>query len=517
MSTSFRQTARRIIPRWRDSSAAATTGELEPLHRPKSVQAFVPDELTDRIDDWRKNESLSFATDLVSAGLVLGAERNGEVRRAVDYIRSLKEDAPFSATSLAVFVAEGPQNSKQATLELDDGESIRNASRGQIQELKARVRNYPRNALAWVDIARHYAMLGANRKAGRSMNIGLAVSPDNRFVLRSAARLHVHLGENDKAYEILRRSPATRRDPWLRAAEIAVAGLANKVPTRLRSTRRGLSAGNFCPAHISELASAVATVELAAGSVKSARRLFNLGLQEPTENAVAQADWAANHISGISLNSDHFQLPRTFEARAVEHFSELELSECVAECRRWSDDEPFSTRPLEIATFASVVGLEDHRAAVTFARRGLISNPDSFLLRNNLVVALAEAGCVDCAKKEYDVIKPSNVGPWERTYWLATRGLLAFKEHDEQYGRKLYEEAVACARKQPDDQSEALALVHWAHEEARAGEVLEADKLAEQATQLPSGSSSTIMKIALNRYERLKTKGEGSELRSLSH
>ena len=505
MSTSVRQTPRRIIPRWRDSSVAANTGELKPLTGPRSVHSVTSEELANRISDWRKHQSLAFATDLVSAGIVLGAEGNGEVKRAVGYIRSLKENAPMSATRLATFVARGPQDITQTPIELNDDKSIQTSSREQIKELKTRVRNYPRNALAWVDIARHYAMLGASRQSVRSMDIGLAISPDNRFVLRSAARLYVHVGEEDKAYEILRRSPATRRDPWLRAAEIAVAGLTNKVPRRLRSTRKGLSTGNFDPAHISELASAVATVELTAGSVKSARRLFNLGLREPTENAVAQADWATDHISGISLNEHHFRLPRTFEARAVEHFAELEFSECVAECGRWLDDEPFSTRPLELATYTLIVGLEDYQAAIAFARRGLISNPENFLLRNNLIVAIAEDGCVDRAKKEYEVIKPSNLDDWERTYWLATRGLLAFKEYDEQRGRKLYEEAVACARSQPDEQSEALALVHWAYEEFRSGMVLEADKLVERATQLSSSSSSTNMKIALERYERLKS------------
>ena len=509
VSTSFRQTPRRIIPRWRDSSVAATTGELDPLQGPSKLQPSMSEELTNRISDWRKHQSLAFATDLVSAGVVLDAESNADVRRAVDYIRSLGENAPMSAAGLATFVAVGPENNSQATIELEDDESLRTSSRGQIQHLKTRVRSYPRNALAWVDIARHYAMLGASLKAVQSMDISLAVSPDNRFVLRSAARLHVHLGEMEKAYEVLRRSPATRKDPWLRAAEIAVAGLANKVPGRLRSTRRGLSAGNFDPAHISELAIAIATVELTAGSVKSARRLFNLGLQKPTENAVAQADWAADHISGIALNEDHFLLPRTFEARAVEHFSEFEFEECMADCARWSDDEPFSTRPLEIATFASIVGLEDYQAAITFARRGLISNPDNFLLRNNLIVALAEAGCVGNAKEEYDVIKPSKMDGSERTYWLGTRGLLAFKEDDEQRGRKLYEEAVACARKQPAKHSEALALIHWAYEEFRVGKVLKADRLAEQAAQLSSGLSLDIVKMALDKYERLKCRRDG--------
>ena len=513
VSTSIKQMDRRIIPRWRDSSVAATTGELNPFHKAKSVRPPASDELADRISDWMKDQSLAFATDLVSAGMVVGAESNIEVRRAVDYIRSLGTNAPLSANSLATFLAEGSEERIQATLEPNVEEGIRTFSRGQIQGLKARVRNYPRNAIAWVDIARHYAMLGANRKAVQSMRIGLALSPDNRFVLRSAARLHVHLDEPDRAYDILRRSPATRRDPWLRAAEIAVAGLTDKVPARLRNTRRGLRGGNLDPTHISELASAVATLEMTSGSIKPARRLFNLGLQNPTENAVAQADWAADQISGISLREDHFRLPRTFEARAAEHFSKLEFDECVGECRRWSDDEPFASRPLEIGTFAAILGSEDYQAAIAFARRGLISNPKSFPLRNNLVVALAEAGCIDEAKREYEAVMQSNVDSREQIYWLATGGLLAFKGDDEEVGRKRYENAVAHARKQRDRLAEALALGHWAYEEFRAGKVLQADKRAEQAAQVLEVSMglSSIKKIVLSKYERLKSRAEGCQ------
>jgi hypothetical protein len=56
------------------------------------------------------------------------------------------------------------------------------------------------------------------------------LAPNHRFALRSAARFFLHVGKPDDAQTILRRSEATRRDPWLMAAEIAVSTVADRTP-----------------------------------------------------------------------------------------------------------------------------------------------------------------------------------------------------------------------------------------------------------------------------------------------
>ena len=282
----------------------------------------------------------------------------------------------------------------------------------------------------------------------------------------------------------------------------------------MRNTKRSLLAGNFDPGHISELASAVATFELDAGSIKSARRLFNLGLEKPTENSVAQADWATNKISGISLNEDHFLLPRTFEAKAIGHFENLEPQGCLFECSQWLADEPFSSRPVELGTFILVVGLEDYEKAINFAKRGLVSNPGNFPLRNNLCVALAESGKVDEAKEVYQALRPSNLNDWEETCWLATKGLIAFREHCYDEGRALYDRAVDLARIQSDREPEALVLVHWAREELRAGDCQKAGEISEQAVQASKGLSAPSVKMTLARFDHL---GDGGKSKTIAH
>ncbi len=483
---------------------AATTGELEPLGLPDSPVIASSEELTARVDDWRRYRQGTIAGDLISAGLVLSATDNRDVRDAAKYILSLGPRAPASVRRLASAVEEQSfDHANDPAHEPDVAEILPEESHSQIRSIKARLIDYPRNALLWVDMARHYAMLGATNQALRSMRAGIALAKDSRFVLRSAARLYVHIGDAEQAYDLLRKSPATRRDPWLRAAEIAVAGLADKTPAQLRNTKRGLLATKYAPRYISELASAVATFELTEGSAKSARRLFNLGLQQPTENTVAQADWATNHISGISLKEDHFLVPRTFEAKASLHLEKMELPDCLLECSRWLEDEPFSSRPVEIGSFLSIAAFEDYDTAIELSKRGLVSNQDHFILLNNLSVALAESGRIDEAKRTHQTIKVSNRSEWEKTCWLATKGLFAFREGRYIEGRQFYEQARASARVQGRKDVEAMVLIHWAREESKAGQHPESEAIAGQAVQASRGFSSIDVKIALSRLNRL--------------
>ena len=509
MSIGLKTNDRNVIPRWRDSAIAATTGELKALNRPGLVPTSTSGELTGRINDWRKHGTPAFAADLVATGLVLDARRNNDVLEAAYYILASTDDHPYSVKSLASVVANVPNMNLSVTMvDQPDDDELRSVSRKQIRNMKSRLRSHPRNGLAWVDMARHYAMLGASKQALRSMKIGVTLAPHNRFVLRSAARLYVHLDDAEQAYELLRRDPATASDPWLRAAEIATAGVMNKTPRKLGATKKALRAGSLDSSHVSELASAVATLEMANGSFKSARRLFNLGLQHATENAVAQAEWASKvkKLTGILLNDDHFRLPRTFEAKVIGHLEKLEPSKCVLECVRWLEDEPFSSRPVEVSSAISIIGLEDYTNAIDTARRGLVSNPDHFTLRNNLSVALAEIGKVDEADIEYSKIKTITLDEWTKAISLATKGLLAFRRQRYEEGRYLYREAAGLARSGADNDSESMVLIHWAREEFKAGDVSRAGEIAEQSIHTAGGQPGPVLQMALSRFQNLKAR-----------
>ena len=52
-------------------------------------------------------------------------------------------------------------------------------------------------------------------------------------------------------------------------------------------------------------------------------------------------------------------------------------------------DEPFSSRPAVLGSFAAATGLEDYGLAVNITGNGLIANPNELGLINNLAFSLA--------------------------------------------------------------------------------------------------------------------------------
>lgn len=506
MSTAIEDIDRAMVPRWRDSAITASTGELGAfLASPSRANRIASEEMEERLAEWRGNKVFGVAADLISSAFVLGAEDNDEVVEAALLILGREVGAPKPALDLASYIAEhngeiaGGDYSGSIPALPDD------SLRLQIRNLKAQVRNNPRNSIAWVDLARLYASNGVQPKAERAILNSIALSPSNRFVLRSAARFYVHLNDAERAYALLRGSSVTAGDPWLKAAEIAVGDIMGKAPSQLRYTIRSmLENPNFPPWHISELASAVATVEMKTGKERAARRHFRLALQQPTENTVAQATWAKSRINGVALDEQHYLLPRSFEAKAYDAYERMEGQECADECEKWLDDEPFSSRPASLGSFMSMISFEDHERAIKFARRGLECSPRDFILRNNLAVAEAETGNLEEAASEFRRIDSRVLDGGEKIIWTATNGLLSFRNGAYAKGRECYQQASDMARHQPDNRLEPMVLAHWAREEFLSDQLEKSHEIADRAEVVARGSNEACVKLALARYMSLR-------------
>src|SRR5437868_434116 len=152
------------------------------------------------------------------------------------------------------------------------------------------------------------------------MDVAVGLAPTNRFVLRSASRLYIHVGRKGKAHHILERAESTKYDPWLLSAEIAAASAAERTSKLVRSGERMIEDESIPIFQKNELGSAIATLELAHGKIKRARNLFRDALTAPTENTVAQADWALRkkYMDALDVDLDRvrFATPRSFEASA---------------------------------------------------------------------------------------------------------------------------------------------------------------------------------------------------------
>jgi len=501
MAASIDQADRNVIPRWRTFRLTAALGELGSPSGVSSAKRF--DLLSDTsglnrlVEDWEENRSLSFAADLVGGALVRGLPERA--REAAEFIVGLGDAAPLSATSSArsVLGLQTPDIAGDIPTSPTPAELSKTVGR-----LRTRLREMPRNPTLWVDLARTYTLLGQAEQATRAMRTALALAPGNRFVLRSAARLFLHLKEPERAYGLLRSAEATRFDPWLLAAEIAVASATEHTPRFMKEGEGMLVQAKSAPLHTSELASAIGTVELMEGRLRRGRQHFREALRLPTDNTLAQAQWVAtNQVGGGIVIETDLDRPRSFEARALAHRFKGEWEPALEEAKKWLYDEPFSRRAAASASYLASIPLERYEEAAGLARLGLASTQRDPLLVNNLAFALASAGRIEEAEEEFRRISPEEFKSRQlRATLNATRGLLFYRRGDIDQGRLHYEQAIEQFRAEGDQLRVALALLYHARE-ARLAETTEAERIWNAAQVQAEKVTLPEISLLLSRHE----------------
>jgi hypothetical protein len=239
------------------------------------------------------------------------------------------------------------------------------------------------------------------------------------------------------------------------------------VDRSLRAARR--FAGH--PWKLSELAGALATLELRHGSRRNAQRLAEVALICPTENAWAQLNWlrSKNHLPASFSLARSYVPPASFEARMLECMREQQFGQAFESAIQWTRFEPYSERAAMNATFIGCVELDDFSSVEGLANTALIANPKSFVLKNNLAFALASNGKVDEARGVVEQMRTLAHTTWEKATLLAADGLIAFRDLQFEIGRGYYERSVDQFVRLEDRYSEALARIYWAREELRAG------------------------------------------------
>lgn len=445
---------RNLIPRWRSPTATADEGELSPLRRLSEPPWDAKVELSEAETDWRRHQTMRFATDLVASALVVGS--TPPAREAAQQVLLASE-----ATPLAKLVARRVLEGETGVASSGVAESAQTEAHKQIHDLKRRLTDDPRNTVAWTELARHYTIDGKQEQAQRAMGIALALAPNHRYVLRAASRLAVHDGDFATAHRLVARAEATRIDPWLMATELATSEVAGRHPVSVRAGTRLLEAEQHSPRATSELAGAIATLELRGGRDKRARRLFQTGLTEPNENMVAHGEWASYRVSGLVIPK--VQLEASWEARAHRRAENGDWAGALKASWGWLADQPFSSGPAELGSYQASLG-HDFQAGAAIARAGLLANPREFLLTNNLAFCLIQMGDPEGAAKELSALRPAVLSEAERAIYCATTGLLAFRKGEVETGRELYRRSIAMSQ---DQRSKAIALIMLTAEELR--------------------------------------------------
>ena len=462
MSASLSDPDRNPIPRWRPWRVSARLGLLESTGTTPSHVLSPRDFKSARVA-WQNHRTLAHAADFLGTAFAIG--RTADAMAAAEFILSAGGRARAAARLLAERILKGEQG-ESGSPELAAASRDHHIHR--ISSMRRYLRNWPRDALTWLDLAREYVTIGQAPIASRPIEIAIGLEGESRLVARSASRFFLHVGEPDRALAVLRRPAASGDDPWILAAEIAVSEAAGRSSHHMKRALRIVKDGIHSPGHLSELASALATVELKSGHRSTSRRLLETALQAPTENVVAQAEWIRRRLrlrpDAISVNLAH--TPWTFEAQAWRGFSEGHWEDSVKAAWLWHMDEPFSSRPGAFGSCVAPAALGDIEAGERFAQAGLITDPNDFTLLNNLTVCLAHQGHTDRARAIFQRIDREEAEKNLATY-TATEGLIFYRSDQPLLGRNRYHAAIEAAKQHDNNMGIVWALMHFAQEEAR--------------------------------------------------
>ena len=453
---------RKVIPRWRSFADTLRLGETDSSVSPRKRRAKATDFLAEKMAAWHSHGTKIYAADAVGAAISLARET--EAIDAANFLLRDRSSGGGWRNELGARVL-----TEQASVDVAPvAETQEMKVRSQIRALRAILGMEPKDPISWVDLSRLYTILGLADKATRCMNVGLQLADESRFVIRSASRLWTHLGDPEKAHDVVARSGRVRHDPWLLAAEIATASDAGKSSMYAKIALRMINDSQMRVAHISELASALATLEMKSGSVRKARNLFLRSLESPTENSIAQAAWAHRENHGIRFDSNLLnRRSNTYEARYWDHYVRSEWRNVLGQCKLWQYDQPFSRTPGIQGSYIAAVVLQDYGVSQEFSSLGLLANPNDPTLLNNWAFARLNLGDTNAARDAISRIDESKATKEERTVIKATKGLLQFRVGRINEGRQLYGEAIEDARKSRNGRLLGYAQAFYALEEPR--------------------------------------------------
>ena len=446
---------REIIPRWRSLDKTLRFKQLDSLERPRAIRDLGKDPVQKKLLDWQCHQSVGHATDLLGTGIALRETRN--LVDAANFV--LDNDLRVSpwAHDLAIQVLQLSSATVQPM------GLLRSPNKSdlwrEVRIFRQMLRSEAKDAVTWAELSRIYACLGEESQAKRCMTVSVQLASSSRFILRSASRLWTHFDDPEHGYIQLIRSDRTRHDPWLLGAAIATSSLAQKGPPHVKDAWRMITSGRYSGGQITELASALAMLESQNGRRKKAKRLFVKSLEDPNENSLAQAAWAQRHRH-VNVRLDHLypKVPNTFEAKFWYCYQEGNWERSVEQCRQWSYDQPFSSRPYGLGSYVAGTALEDYDECKIICERGLWANPKDFTLLNNLAFAEINLGNLEKAQSSITKLEQMQLSRQERVVVDATIGLWHFRSNMVPAGRKCYLRACSNARKLENEGLRRLLL-----------------------------------------------------------
>jgi tetratricopeptide (TPR) repeat protein len=479
MAIIFTNTDRRVIPNWKSFTKTAQLGELNSYNTENKSSLF---SVASYIQDWKLNKTVPFAADLLSAAVSNDQITSQEVKDAAKFILENKNESTNTQRALAsVIIKLEKGKAEQKMDEFNDDTELNDENLFEcmlsieqiyqkINGLKLRIIEYPSNPILYVELSRNYISIGQIEQAVLAINKALFLGKNNRFILRSAARLFIHLKDKEQALYVLKKSELIKNDPWLMASEISISSMLKRNSNNIKKGLAMLESGNFSFASLSELASSIGTVEYINGSFKKSKKLFHTSLIEPNDNSLAQAEWAASKsvIQDVDLLTIHTHAKNSFsESSVLSSYNRKEYAESIRFASNWIEDMPFAMRPVLFASSLSTTYLKNYELSEKILKIGLRANPVDAQLINNIAYACALNNEINKAEGYLAQINSNFViDKTTEICLLATKGLVDFRKGLHDSGRQLYQRAIEKTNDYKDSPNlKWTAILNYAREE----------------------------------------------------
>lgn len=474
-----------VIPKWIPLSNIIRNPEnLKPRKFPFRVNPKTTDELNAELKLFRDNPNKFLALDILSSAIVL--DDKIVIKEINEYLTKINS-FPRAIENLI-------RNSLDKNI-YKYGEDINTS----VSILRKKLNSYPKNPLLWLELGRLNTIKGHYDKANRCITIAISLAPYERYIVRSAFRYYLHIGDFDKAYYYAKRAADFSSDPFLKSIEVNGAILNDMKLSKIKKINLKLIPINSFFQY-SELIESIGMIDLKLGNDQKAKKNFRLAWSEPTSNVVSHAEWIIRNRFPAMLEDSNLDFSQSFEAQTWRHYYNLELDRAIISVRQWILEEQYSSHPFLLGS-SLLTQASNPQEAINIATEGLIANPDDLPLKNNLAYAYLINNDVSNAELILDSF-PKDISDYDRIFYYATKGLLEFKKRNVSTGRQLYNDSIELSQRMNEIILSKKALLNLAIAEFESKNQ-EAILFAKKVIEYVKNSTLPDIRILVERLEKL--------------
>lgn len=473
---------RNIIPLWRSYSQTVNSGELE--YTGNKVLPIRFDRFGEYLEAWRSKQSVITAADLINAAVVSDNKARPEVLSAAEYLmrnsnvcsplalevaQTLLDHSPKEIVAEGKSVAPEPSFEDKAKLLIGSLTDQETKIRARIGLLRKQLRDFCYNAITYCELSRCYSDIGLNEKARHYMLCAVQLAPHNRYVSRCAARFFIHDNDPARARKILIDNGWMRSDPWLLASEIAVTSVMERTSRFIKEGRQLILSDNYSPYSSSELCFAICKEDRKAGKRRDWQKMFSLGLRNPNDNCLAQAEYIVKEETRMRFDYGQYDsVSRKYEADTRNFYGLGRYEDAFLSSVNWMRDYRFSHEPIAFAFNISCTFLKKYDYSTAIINHWLKTHPQDYAMINNLIYALGLADQTEEAERQLAKINVTHQLK-ERLEngicLLATSGLIEYRKGNIEEGRKLYQLSIDTAKKMRERDLAGKARLNMIREE----------------------------------------------------